>query len=117
MNKHRFFGEGINIGHKLHLNVALNNVKKVSEYLIRNRILHKYLSEEKLMTGKFLLYMAAQKNTDKIAKQISDDLKMSCANLFANGEVEYAPNVVGRFFPRGDDFAQYGLDSKVSLKI
>ena len=29
---------------------------------------------------------------------------MSCANLFANGEVEYAPNVVGRFFPRGDDF-------------
>ena len=30
-----------NIGHKLHLNVALNNVKKVSEYLIKNRILHK----------------------------------------------------------------------------
>ena len=77
MNKHRFFWRGNeNIGHKLHLNVALNNVKKVSEYLIRNRILHKYLSEEKLMTGKFLLYMAAQKkNTDKIAKQISDDLK------------------------------------------
>ena len=117
MNKHRFFGEGINIGHKLHLNVALNNVKKVSEYLIRNRILHKYLSEEKLMTGKFLLYMAAQKNTDKIAKQISDDLKMSCANPLPMAKWNMHRMLSVDFSQEVMIFAQYGLDSKVSLKI
>lgn len=99
----------INCGHKLHLNVAIKNVKKVSEYLVANNICHKYLFGGEIDDGKiFTIYTGSKDMTDKIAKKLSADLGDLLCKPIDNSEIEYAPNVIGRFKGSSKDFHQYG---------
>lgn len=97
-------------GHKLHLNVAAQDVAAVAEYLKRQGYRHKYLSGGEISDGKvFTVYIGSKDLTDKLAQEISRDLAPHLKRPVFSDEVEYAPNVVGRF-DGGTlrDFEKYG---------
>lgn len=87
-----------NIGWKLHLNVAIENVKEVSRYLKENGFNHKYLSGGKTETGKiFTIYIGSYKLTKKLAEEISRDLIKYLCKPIDSKETEFAPGVSARF--------------------
>lgn len=99
-----------NVGYKLHLNVPILHVRKVAEYLRREKFCHKYLSGGEILDGKiFTIYTGSRNMTDAMAQTISTDLAGLLARpLEKNDEREIAPNISGRFNVQGGDFVQYG---------
>lgn len=100
--------DNCNIGHKIHLNVAPDCVHAVSEYLKDNKYHHKYLSGGDVSDGKiFTVYLGSHNNAYKWAKVISNDLDGKLLRPLDKSEIEYAPNVCGRFCAISIDFRQY----------
>lgn len=95
-----------NVGHKLHLNVEPENVVAVSNYLKAQGYMHKYLSGGELSLGKiFTIYIGSYDKATHWAKKISEDLSPYLVRP-RSGEVEYAPNVTGRFDALTQGFAR-----------
>lgn len=97
-------------GHKFHLNVAPENAKAISEYLIKNGYCHKFLSGGEVLNGKiFTIYIGSRDLANKLAQELSMDLQGYLNKPITEEEIEYAPNVIGRFTGDIDEFQQYGL--------
>lgn len=110
-------------GWKVHLNVAPENVKAVSEYLKQNHYNHKFLSGGEPDDGKvFTVYFGPKSVMDRWVSTLANDLKDKLAAPGAYDEVEVARGVVGRFTvddtePHGgDEFRQYGAYGLSFLK-
>lgn len=90
------------IGHKLHLNVRAEDVLFVAQYLKTTGYNHKYLSGGDISKGKiFTLYPGSKAVADQAALSISHDLTQVLCRPIAVDEIEYAPNISGRFVERG----------------
>ncbi len=101
--------KNIAVGHKLHLNVAIKDVQKVSDYLTDNNICHKCMNGGDIEDGKiFTIFVGSKNMADKIAKQISLDIGALLCKPIAKDEIEYAENVSGRFVGSKKRFSQYG---------
>src|SRR5690606_45734 len=75
-SKTDFIDGNPNVGHKLHLNVPLEHVKVVSDYLKANDYCHKYLHGGEVEDGKmFTLYIGSHQLAFHLAQIISRDLK------------------------------------------
>lgn len=103
-----------NFGHKLHLNIEAKDVVVVSKYLKDNGYRHKYLSGGEIEDGKvFTVYIGSKDLTDELAQKISSDLQTYLRRPVFVDEVEYAPNVVGRFESSkgtgAEPFSKYGF--------
>jgi hypothetical protein len=102
------------IGHKIHLNIEAKDVAAVSKYLKDNGYRHKYLSGGEIEDGKvFTVYIGSKDLTDELAQKISSDLQTYLRRPVFLDEVEYAPNVVGRFESSSgtsaEPFSKYGF--------
>lgn len=98
------------VGHKVHLNVAPEDVLEVSGYLISHGYCHKYLSGGEILDGKvFTVYFGSKDLAVRLSQELSTDLEPFLKRPITAEEVEYAPNVVGRFVGSMKDFMQYGL--------
>jgi len=98
--------------HKLHLNIALTDVKKVSEYLMKEGFFHKYLRSGEAATGSmFTVYIGSKDLTDQLAIKISNELGSTLKKPVDHSEIEYAPNVIGRFTVADEvnKFTHYGF--------
>ena len=101
--------EDVNIGWKFHLNVSIENVVAVSEYLIREGYIHKYLTGGESQYGKvFTVYIGSHALAKKLAQKISQDLKDKLAKPDVGNEVEFETGVVGRFVAKVPGFNNYG---------
>ncbi len=97
------------VGHKLHLNIQPHDVQDVSAYLKRAGFNHKYLSGGDPGKGKvFTLYPGSNTKAHQMALQLSQDLDSILCRPLDRNEVEYAPNVSGRFTERGLTFHKDG---------
>lgn len=98
------------VGHKIHLNVSPENIKTISEYLIRKGYCHKFLNGGEILNGKiFTVYIGSHDLTNALAQTLSMDLQDYLSRPIAKEEVEYAPNIIGRFTGGRDEFQQYGF--------
>ncbi len=100
------------MGHKIHLNVGPQFVGQVSEYLRDEGFHHKFLRGGAVEDGKmFTVYFGAKDLADYWAPHISEQLRIYLARPSNNlsDEVEYAPNIIGRFVGGRDRFHQYGM--------
>lgn len=105
-----------NIGWKIHLNVAPENVAAVADYLIEEGYFHKYLQGGEVEDGKiFTVYIGSQDLTASLAKEISQDIGSYLAKPLAHDEIEFAPGIVGRFVGPTNEFRQYGYHGMSSL--
>ncbi len=97
-------------GHKFHLNVAAKDVVAVAEYLKRQGYRHKYLSGGEITDGKvFTIYIGSKDLANKWAAVLSRDLVAYLKRPVFQDEVEYAPNIIGRFDGGiARDFYKYG---------
>lgn len=100
-----------NTGWKVHLNVAPDAVRTVSEYLRSKGYVHKYLSGGEAEDGKvFTIYIGSFALTRKLSEEMGKDLAAYLSRP-ADGEpeIELAPGVIGRFTV-GDNakFHRYG---------
>lgn len=87
-----------NIGFKLHLNVPIADVRRASEYLRAQGIHHKYLFGGEIDQGKiFTIYTGSKNKTDEVAKKVSADMSDWLCRPADRDEIEFAPNVIGRF--------------------
>ncbi|MFA6909200.1 MAG: hypothetical protein WC289_04970 [Patescibacteria group bacterium] len=103
-----YWNGDVNIGHKLHLNVPVTSIHDVAEYLKRLNIEHKYLSGGDVTDGKvFTIYCGSKDRADAVATQISADLHPHLRRPANTSEVEYAPNVSGRFMGSQKEWGQY----------
>ncbi|MFH1652912.1 MAG: hypothetical protein ABIE74_02550 [Pseudomonadota bacterium] len=101
-----------NTGHKLHLNVTISHVMAVSEYLKQNAYYHKFLEGGTPVDGKiFTIYIGSFELAFSLAAQISIDLDgmLSKPHSEDKDEIEYAPNVCGRFRPFIEDFSRQSI--------
>ncbi len=97
------------IGHKLHLNVSIEDVFDASEYLKDAGYAHKYLSGGNPLLGKiFTVYIGEKNLADRVAKRLSVDLSHLLRCPVAHEDVEYAPNIGGRFAVRAEFFDAHG---------
>jgi hypothetical protein len=97
------------IGHKLHLNIEPKDVRGVSRYLSILGFNHKYLHGGDVSKGKvFTLYPGSKACADRMAQQLSRDLDPYICRPLAEDEIEYAPNIAGRFVERGLRFHKDG---------
>jgi hypothetical protein len=97
-----------NKGHKIHLNVAPQFVLEVSNYLKENKYHHKYLSGGDASDGKiFTIYLGSHNNAYNRSKIISQELDGKLLKPLDKSEIEYAPNICGRFCARSIRFHQY----------
>lgn len=103
------FPKDPNEGYKLHLNVPIACVQAVSEYLKTEGYNHKYLSGCDDPGSLFTLYIGSHRLAFALAKRISTDLSKYLAKPTRTDEVEFAPNVVGRFSTRRHGYNKYGL--------
>jgi hypothetical protein len=95
--------------HKLHLNVAPEHSAYVASYLQQSECRHKFLSGGEPGVGAiFTVYTGSKAWTDKVADMLSRHLKDRLCRPVAGDEVEYAPNVSGRF-THGPAFLPYGI--------
>lgn len=96
------------IGHKVHLNSAPENVHAVSRYLKTNRYAHKYLSGGEPADGKiFTVYFGSMAKAKEWVGRLATDLQALLLRPLSKDEVEYAPNISGRFVGTPKEFAQY----------
>ncbi|MBF0483895.1 MAG: hypothetical protein HQL25_04220 [Candidatus Omnitrophica bacterium] len=101
--------KSVNVGWKVHLNVMPENVEFVSDYLLQNGHLFKFLHGGDANGETFTVYIGSFSFAKKWAKQISDDLRGRLAKPTRSDEVELAIGVVGRFsIDRFFGFGQYG---------
>ncbi len=85
-------------GYKFHLNVAPEDVRAVSQFLIGHGYHHKYLDGSEVESGKiFTVYTGSKRNTEMIVQEISDGIEQLLLPPTAAGEAAYAPRIVGRF--------------------
>jgi hypothetical protein len=97
-------------GYKFHLNVEPADVKAVSEYLIKEGYRHKYLHGGEIEDGKiFTIYIGSKDLAEKLAPKLSSDLHTYLRKPVETGEIEFAPNIVGRFVGTRSHFQQYGM--------
>lgn len=91
--------ENPHIGHKLHLNVAPQHVKYVSDYLKHGKYSHKYCTGDYFIeSGKiFTIYIGSFDLAYKSAKQINDELAPYLLDPVSSGDCAYYPKVAGRF--------------------
>jgi hypothetical protein len=111
----RYDAIGPNIGWKLHLNVAPQNVVEVSKYLISNGFRHKYFHGGELDNGKvFTIYIGSRQLAEEQSQILSRDLGHLLARPVDHREIEFTSGVVGRFtsIDQGD-FHQYGFSGMV----
>jgi hypothetical protein len=97
------------MGHKIHLNVEPGGLVAVSEYLRKGKFWHKYLDGEILDGKVFTVYFGSHDLAKKLASQISRDLRPYLRQPIVKDEVEYAPNISGRFQVMSEAFEQYGF--------
>lgn len=124
--KSAFKSLDINIGWKFHLNVAPENVKTVSEYLLKNGYLHKFLSGGEVEDGKiFTIYIGSFALAKQLASLLSRDLEVLLARPHNHTEIEFASGIVGRFTGDRKKYRQYGSsgiawldeDGKLGLQL
>jgi hypothetical protein len=99
-------------GHKFHLNIAIKDVRQVSEYLTEEGFFHKYLNSGEAFTGSmFTIYVGSKDLADQLSVKISQDLDSVLKRPVSKSEIEYAPNVIGRFTVADevDKFTHYGF--------
>jgi len=90
-----------NIGWKLHLNVAPQDVPQVSYHLLKNGYDHKYLSGGNIDDGKiFTLYIGSYLKVSAQSVELSNSLLPFLCRPKAFGEIEFAPGIIGRFRAR-----------------
>jgi hypothetical protein len=105
-------------GYKLHLNVLPENVRSVSEYLKSKGYSHKYLSGGSPEDGKiFTIYTGSKKLTTSLAKEISRELSGLICRPSTSSEVEFAPNIVGRFSVISDKYTRYPIGKVRGMPI
>jgi len=109
-------------GHKIHLNVAPENVQYVSQYLKHNQYAHKYLSGGEAEDGTiFTIYLGSLSKANQWCGILANELKQLLQRPLRNDEIEYAPNISGRFVGNRKEFTQYpkagtrGLSSLATL--
>ena len=110
-------------GWKVHLNVAPENAKAVSEYLKLHHYNHKFLSGGEPDDGKvFTVYFGPKSVMDQWVGMLATDLKDKLASPGAYNEAEVACGIVGRFTVDdneargGGEFRQYGAYGLSFLK-
>ncbi len=109
-DKTDFLEHRASVGHKVHLNVAPENVTAVSRYLTENQYSHKYLSGGEVADGKiFTVYFGSLKIAKKYATCLSQELGIKLLRPRVRSQVEYAPNISGRFVGNQTEFTQYPL--------
>lgn len=110
-------------GWKFHLDVAPENVEKVAHFLksyphgltLAPGFEHKYLSGSAVEQGKvFTVYTGSKENTQKTVIIINSNIGYLLQHprvdpLQENGEIEFGPDIYGRFVGSpADGFRQYG---------
>lgn len=112
--------DNINVGWKIHLNINVDKVLEVSDFLIKNGFLHKYLTgrnsrnEEAIQNGKiFTVYFGSWKKLCEGVIFIKRNISSLLSKPKAKGEIEFESGIVGRFVVvrgRGIDemYHQYG---------
>jgi len=110
-------------GWKVHINVASENVRSVSEYLKNNYYNHKYLNGGEPGDGKvFTVYFGAKSVMDKWASQLSHDIDGQVSYPGSYDEAEVARGIVSRFTVAcdeqrgGSEFDRYGAYGLSFLK-
>lgn len=107
LNKNRFDCEHPNRGYKLHLNVLPENVIRVSTYLKNKGYIHKYIKGGDPDDKTFTIYIGSLDLTRKLAQEISEDLSGLLCFPAVEEEIEFAPNVVGRFHVKDPNFSEH----------
>ena len=115
------------LGWRLYLNVAPDQVVRVSDYLRDRKWFHEYLygdsvvpAGELIRDGRiFTVYTGSYSSTQKIANEISEHLGISLSKPKAPHAIEFARGVVGSFYgwgqPQGP-FLSYGENGISYLK-
>jgi hypothetical protein len=86
------------VHHKTHLNVRPENVRLVAECLRDWQLNHKYLSGGDFTRGKvFTLYFSSFTRAAQISARLSSELDGLLEAPCDPTEIDYAPNVSGRF--------------------
>lgn len=92
------------------MNVAKKDVKAVSEYLRREGFSHKYLSGGEPVDGKvFTVYAGSKEMVGKISNEIANAVGDKLRKPVNIDEIEFAPNIVGRFDMQDSKFHRLGL--------
>jgi len=101
---------------KFHLNVLPENVRTVSEFLKRHNFHHKYLSGGEIESGKiFTVYTGSKKLTEFAVRVISSNVGNLLTDPKAEGEVLFAPNIVGRFEGSPNNFDVKACKNGISI--
>lgn len=87
----------VNIGHKVHLETPVASVISVSNFLKTEGLVHKYIADGNQRGKKFTVYLGSYDNAIEQSGVISRALEEHLRRPRAVDEIEYAPNVVGRF--------------------
>ncbi|TAL55323.1 MAG: hypothetical protein EPN86_03375 [Nanoarchaeota archaeon] len=110
------FGDSPNHGWKVHLNVEVQNVQAVSDFLKGQGYYHKYLEGGDIADGKvFTLYLGSFAKAQSEAATISESLEGRLAKPVNHDEVELARGVVGRFRTERFGFNPYGTSGLSTL--
>lgn len=123
--------QNINVGWKIHLNVSLENVLEVSDFLIKHGFLHKYFTGGSLEDGKvFTIYFGSWKKMYEQTEFIESSIGRLLAKPKAQGEIEIEAGITARFtILRGSSpptsekiYSQYGnfgvcMRKETALKI
>lgn len=98
------------VAHKLHLNVSISGVREVARYLQEKKYHHKFGTGGDFEDGRtFTLFIGSHQLAFAMARELSDELGVLLSRPLAKDEVEYAPNVVGRFSTALAKYSKYGL--------
>lgn len=109
-DKTDYAARGPNIGHKLHLNIQTSSALEAARYLRAHQYHHKFASGGDLEEGKtFTVYVGSQKLAFALARELSLELGPILSRPKALDDVEYAPNVVGRFSTSNGKYSKYGV--------
>lgn len=120
-DKNDFLNKDAGLGHKVHLNVDPLHVREVSEYLKQNRYAHKYLSGGEVEDNTIFTVYFGSLLKAKLANVLSKDLEFALQRPLMKYEIEYSPNISGRFVGNREEFTQYpaaktrGISSLIDL--
>lgn len=107
-DKTEFLDHDAAIGHKVHLNVSPDNVRRVSQYLIDHRYAHKFLSGGEAEDGTiFTIYFGSRLKAMQWSSKLASELHQYLQSPIRRDELEYAPNISGRFVGSRKDYSQY----------
>ena len=108
-------GANPNIGWKCHLNIAPENVVRVSSILKTLDLEHKYLLAD-VSDGKvFTVYLGSKQIVEAVMPHLYGELKDYLLEPKAPGEIAFAPGIVGRFSGSKDRFSTKAAYNGITL--